>query len=152
MTFYFTIPYITEKQVENNNQNIHPIEEESGQIKNLKILIAEDEDSNYQLLDVMLRKSRVKVLRAYNGKEAVELIRSGRDFDLVLMDVRMPVMNGYEATAAIKEINPNLPVIAQTAFALSGDREISLSAGCDDYLSKPIKSEELYRIMSKFLR
>jgi len=115
-------------------------------------LIAEDEDSNFQLLDLMLRKSRVKVLRAYNGKEAVEFIRGGKDFDLVLMDVRMPVMNGYEATAAIKVINPNIPVVAQTAFALSGDREISLDSGCDDYLSKPIKSDELYRIMSKYLR
>ncbi len=150
-TFSFSIPF-KEVKTEGSYEQSSPVIRENPNWAGHEILIAEDEDSNYQLLDVMLRKSRVKVLRAYNGKEAVELIRSGRDFDLVLMDVRMPVMNGYEATAAIKEINPNLPVIAQTAFALSGDREISLSAGCDDYLSKPIKSEELYRIMSKFLR
>jgi len=148
-TFYFTIPF-------NEVRSDEKYEEPAGMTRRSpnwadhSILIAEDEDSNFQLLDVMLRKSKVKVMRAYNGKEAVEFVRSGKDFDLVLMDVRMPVMNGYDATAAIKEINPNLPVIAQTAFALSGDREISINSGCDDYISKPIKSDELYRIISKF--
>jgi PAS domain S-box-containing protein len=148
-TFYFTIPF-------NEVRSDEKYEEPAGMTRRSpnwadhSILIAEDEDSNFQLLDVMLRKSKVKVMRAYNGKEAVEFVRSGKDFDLVLMDVRMPVMNGYDATAAIKEINPNLPVVAQTAFALSGDREISINSGCDDYISKPIKSDELYRIISKF--
>jgi len=150
-TFYFTIPFKEIKTDESFPPAISTVKE-SPNWADREILIAEDEDSNFQLLDLMLRKSRVKVLRAYNGKEAVEFIRGGKDFDLVLMDVRMPVMNGYEATAAIKVINPNIPVVAQTAFALSGDREISLDSGCDDYLSKPIKSDELYRIMSKYLR
>jgi len=148
-TFYFTIPY-------NEVNTTEKYEETSGMTRKSpnwgdhSILIAEDEDSNFQLLDVMLRKSKVKLMRAYNGKEAVEFVRSGKEFDLVLMDVRMPVMNGYDATAAIKELNPDLPVVAQTAFALSGDREISLNSGCDDYISKPIKSDELYRIISKY--
>lgn len=148
-TFYFTIPF-------NEVRSDEKYEEPAGMTRRSpnwadhSILIAEDEDSNFQLLDVMLRKSKVKVMRAYNGKEAVEFVRSGKEFDLVLMDVRMPVMNGYDATAAIKEINPNLPVVAQTAFALSGDREISINSGCDDYISKPIKSDELFRIISKF--
>ena len=70
---------------------------------------------------------------------------------MILMDVRMPVMDGYEATALIKEFNPNIPVVIQTAFALAGDREISFEAGCDDYLSKPIKTNELFNILTKFL-
>jgi len=149
-TFYFSIPF-QEIKAEEKFTKMSSLLRENPNWADREILIAEDEDSNFLLLNTMLRKSRVKVLRAYNGKEAVEFIRSGRDFDMVLMDVRMPVMNGYEATAAIIELNPHIPVVAQTAFALSGDREISLSNGCDDYISKPIKSDELYQIMSKYL-
>ncbi len=115
------------------------------------VLIAEDEDSNYKLLEVMLRKTRVKIERAYNGKQALDYVLGGNDVDLILMDVRMPVMNGYEATEHIKKFSPSLPVVIQTAFALSGDRENSFEAGCDEYLSKPIKATELYEVMKKFL-
>jgi CheY-like chemotaxis protein len=115
------------------------------------VLIAEDEDSNYKLLEIMLRKTQVKLYRAYNGKQAVDYVVGGNDVDLVLMDVRMPVMNGYEATRGIKEFNIGLPVVIQTAFAQSGDREDCFGAGCDAYLSKPIKATELYKLMKKFL-
>jgi CheY-like chemotaxis protein len=116
-----------------------------------EILIAEDEDSNFQLLEIMLRKSNVKIVRAYNGKEAIDYIRGGKEVDLILMDVRMPLMDGYEATTLIKKTHPELPIIIQTAYALSGDHEISLEAGCDDYITKPIRKQELLEVMGKYL-
>lgn len=115
------------------------------------VLITEDEDSNFKLLEIMLRKTKIKIERAFNGKQAVDFVIGGNDVDVVLMDVRMPVMNGYEATEHIKKFNPYLPVIIQTAFALSGDRENGFEAGCDEYLSKPIKATELFQLMRKFL-
>jgi hypothetical protein len=114
-------------------------------------MIAEDDDSNFKLLDVMLRKTHATIKRTFNGKQAVDYVKGGNDVDLVLMDVRMPVMNGYEATEYIKAFNPDLPVIIQTAFAMSVDRENSFEAGCDDYLAKPIKATELYAILKRFL-
>jgi len=116
-----------------------------------EILIAEDEDSNFHLLEIILRKSKVKIVRAYNGKEAIDFIRGGKVVDLILMDVRMPLMDGYEATTLIKKIHPDLPIIIQTAYALSGDRKISLESGCDDYISKPIRKSELLEVMGKYL-
>jgi CheY-like chemotaxis protein len=99
----------------------------------------------------MLRKSKVKIVRAYNGKEAIDFIRGGKEVDLILMDVRMPLMDGYEATALIKKVNPEIPIVAQTAYALSGDRETSLDAGCDAYISKPIRKGELLELIGKYL-
>lgn len=115
------------------------------------VLITEDEDSNFKLLEIMLRKTRIKIERAFNGKQAVDYVIGGNDVDIILMDVRMPVMNGYEATEHIKKFSPSIPVIIQTAFALKGDKENSYGAGCDEYLSKPIKATELYRLMKNFL-
>jgi PAS domain S-box-containing protein len=123
----------------------------SHEWSNKKILIAEDEDSNFHLLEIMLRKSKVKIVRAYNGKEAIDFIRGGKEVDLILMDVRMPLMDGYEATALIKKVNPEIPIVAQTAYALSGDRETSLDAGCDAYISKPIRKGELLELIGKYL-
>ena len=76
---------------------------------------------------------------------------NNQTIDIVLMDMQMPILNGFDATKKIKEINPKLPVIAVTAFALEGDRGKILQAGCDDYISKPIKSNELYSKMSNFI-
>jgi PAS domain S-box-containing protein len=118
---------------------------------NKKIMIAEDEDSNFHLLEIMLRKSKVKIIRAYNGKEAVDYIRGGKEVDLILMDVRMPLMDGYEATAMIKKTKPDIPIVAQTAYALAGDRTESMDAGCDAYITKPIRKQVLLDIVGKFL-
>jgi PAS domain S-box-containing protein len=115
-----------------------------------QILVAEDEESNYFLLSRILKKTGVNLLWARNGIEAIDLFKANQ-VDLVLMDIRMPVMDGYEATNAIKNINKNLPVIAQTAYALKGEREKSLTAGCDNYISKPIDSRELIAVLGKYL-
>ena len=118
---------------------------------NIKILIAEDEDSNYRYIEKLLSKVGYTLLRAKNGYEAVEFARAYDDIDLILMDIKMPVKNGVEATREIRLFKPNLPIIATTAFAIPGDREVFLKAGCDDYIPKPLKSDVLIEMVNKFV-
>jgi PAS domain S-box-containing protein len=116
-----------------------------------RILIAEDDHSNYYFLFEAIKDTGVEVIWAKDGEETLELFREHSDLDLVLMDIHMPLINGYECTRVIKEERPELPVIAQTAYAMSGEREISKQAGCSDYLSKPIKVSELLDTLAKHL-
>jgi len=112
--------------------------------KNAKIiLIAEDDDTSYALLQVYLAKGNYRLLRAVNGKQTIEMFKENPNTSLILMDLKMPVMDGYEATREIKKMNKDVPVIAQTAYALAGDSQKALDAGCDDYVTKPINKEEL---------
>jgi CheY-like chemotaxis protein len=115
-----------------------------------KILIAEDVESNYLYLKAVLSKLNADIFWAKNGLEAIEICEKN-SIDVVLMDLQMPDMNGYEATEILKKKKPNLPIIAQTAFAMSDDREKALEAGCDDYLAKPIKSKDLLNAVGKFI-
>ncbi|MEI6886417.1 MAG: response regulator [Bacteroidota bacterium] len=115
------------------------------------ILVAEDDESNYYLLEILLRETGIKILRATTGEEAVECCRTHPEISLVLMDIRMPEMNGIEATKRIKSFRKNLPVIAVTAFAVSGDEKHALDAGCDDYIPKPIVREKFFEAIRKFL-
>ena len=114
-----------------------------------KILIAEDNDSNYILMTYILKKY-YQFERAKNGQEAVEMAEKG-EFDLVLMDIKMPVMDGLEATKTIKEKLPELPVVALTANAFDSDRQLALEAGCNDFLSKPVSSELCLQTIKKYL-
>jgi two-component system sensor histidine kinase EvgS len=93
----------------------------------------------------------VKILRADNGKEAVEMCETNPDIELVLMDIQLPVMDGYKATSLIKKKRKDLPVIAQTAHAMVEDIDESLKAGCDRHVSKPVKKEVLLSVMSEYL-
>ena len=102
------------------------------------ILIAEDNDSNYLLMTYILKKS-YEFVRAINGLEAVEMAKKG-GIDLILMDMKMPVMDGVEATVKIRENHPDLPIIALTANAFESDQETMLQAGCNDFLAKPVNS------------
>ncbi|WP_163715280.1 response regulator [Mangrovibacterium lignilyticum] len=120
-------------------------------VDSLKILIAEDVESNFLYLNAVLSKIKADIVWAKNGREAVELFKEHQDFDLILMDLQMPEMNGYEATRHIKSMNPAIPVIAQTAFAMAEDRAKALDAGCDDYLAKPIRSKDLLNLVEKFM-
>ena len=120
--------------------------------RNPNILIAEDVESNFLYLKAVLSKLNANVFWAKNGLEVLDICEKEEVMDLVLMDLQMPEMNGYEATQILKKKYPNLPVVAQTAFAMSDDREKALAAGCDDYLAKPIKSKDLLNITEKFLK
>jgi CheY-like chemotaxis protein len=115
------------------------------------ILIAEDVESNYLYLKAVLSKLNATIFWAKNGVEAVEICE-GNPIDLIFMDLQMPEMNGYEATEILKKKFPSLPIVAQTAFAMSDDREKALDAGCDDYLAKPIKSKDLLNVVEKFIK
>jgi CheY-like chemotaxis protein len=122
------------------------------QKRNPNILIAEDVESNFLYLKAVLSKLNANVFWAKNGIEVLDICEKESQMDLVLMDLQMPDMNGYEATQILKKKYPDLPVIAQTAFAMSDDREKALDAGCDDYLAKPIKSKDLLNITEKYLK
>lgn len=116
------------------------------------VLFAEDEYYNYLVVFKMLKYLNVEVIHVENGAEAVRVFKENPDIRLVLMDIKMSGMNGLDATREIKKIRPEVPVIAVTAYALSGDREDILAAGCNDYLAKPIKMEELHEMVNKFLQ
>ena len=114
-----------------------------------KILIAEDNDSNYILMTYILKKY-YQFERAKNGQEAVEKVEKD-SFDIVLMDIKMPIMDDLEATKAIKASHPELPIVALTANAFDSDRQLAMDAGCDDFLSKPVSSELCLKTIKKFL-
>ncbi|MDA3881386.1 MAG: response regulator [Prolixibacteraceae bacterium] len=115
------------------------------------ILIVEDVESNYLYLNAVLTKINAQVEWVKNGVEAVNFAKEHPETNLILMDLQMPEMNGYDATREIKNIYPEMPVIAQTAFAMSDDRTKAIEAGCDDYLAKPIRSKDLLDAVNKFL-
>ena len=114
------------------------------------ILIAEDEDSNYRYLEMVLTKTKASLIWAKDGIEAVELCMKHKP-DLILMDIKMPNMDGLEATHEIKKTHPDIPIVAQTAFAMENDESMILESGCNSYLSKPIKAENLIKAVSNYL-
>ena len=114
-----------------------------------KILIAEDNDSNFVLMSYILKKY-YQFERARNGQEAVELTDKNA-YDLVLMDIKMPVMDGLEAAKAIREKHPDLPIIALTANAFDSDRQLADEAGCNDFLAKPVSSEACIETIKKLI-
>ena len=147
-TFYFTIPYNETFKKEIDFENID-VGDDSLNL-NLKILIAEDDESSSQFLTIILDEYAKEIINVINGNEAVELCRNNPDIDLILLDIQMPDLNGYEATRQIREFNKEVVIIAQTAYGLSGDREKALDAGCNDYISKPINENELDALIQKY--
>jgi len=118
---------------------------------NKTILIAEDDDANFLLLQKALEKTNAAIIHAENGKDAVNYCKSNPEIDVVLMDIRMPIMDGIEATSQIKVLRNDLPIIVQTAFTMSSEKEKSFKAGCDDYISKPINIKELLSTIYKYI-
>ena len=146
--FYFTIP----------NER-YTIEEKTEQIESIKIskfdkktvLVVEDDEASFEFLKIVLGRLGINTIWAKSGREAIQVCKLRSDIDLVLMDINMPEMNGYDATIEIKKIKPNLKVIAQTAYAISGDRRKALDVGCDDYISKPIDKTLFTEMIGKYL-
>ena len=148
-TFYFTLPWVEKQKKavpEKDNRDLSKAFD-----KQINLLIAEDDDSSFEYLKAILDKVVNKIVRTTNGKETVSYLKNNTDINLVLMDVNMPELNGYDATKQIKKFRPELYNIAQTAYALLGDEEKALQSGCNDYISKPIKKELLLAKIEKSL-
>lgn len=146
-TFRFTIPLTIPNgsvKTEKNNPS------ETHWDKHI-ILIAEDECYNYLFLEELLSPTGIKILHARDGREAVELVKKNPQISLVLMDLKMPVMDGYTATRLIKELKPKMPVIAQTAFAMSEDKERTVNAGFDNFIAKPIVQDNFIRVLADYI-
>ncbi len=148
--FHFTLPHIRVEKFEISEP--HPSQEINNQdFAGKVILLVEDNELNVKLLEKLLEPTRVKVIWARDGNPSIEICKSGQQVDLILMDIQMPEMDGYQATKIIKSIKPDVPIIAQTAYAMTGERERILAAGFDEYLSKPIQIKELIQILNKYL-
>ncbi|PKP52522.1 MAG: hypothetical protein CVT92_08515 [Bacteroidetes bacterium HGW-Bacteroidetes-1] len=147
--FYFTIPLLEKTIVlEKEDQKIVILKT----IDNPIVLIAEDEDSNFFVLKAILEKRmNAKVIRAFNGLEAVDVCRVTARLNLILMDLKMPVMDGFEATSIIKKEFKNIPIVAITAYGMTGDEQHAQDVGCDDYITKPFKTNALIESLNKFL-
>ncbi|MFO8023468.1 MAG: ATP-binding protein [Perlabentimonas sp.] len=152
-TFFFSIPYnpvfkakhAVRSQIVFNDYKV-PIEGADD----YTILIAEDDNSNYIYLREYLSRYNFRILRAKNGLEAIDMCQKN-DINLVFMDIQMPYKNGYEATKSIKAIKPKLTVVAQTAYILAGERERCFNSGCDEYLAKPISSNEINEVLNRYV-
>lgn len=148
-TFYFKMPFDKIKKSENIIQPIQISNDYNW--KDSTILIAEDEPANFIYIEEVLKITHAKILKARNGKEAVDMVKSHKDIDIIIMDIKMPVMDGYEATKRIKMLNKNIPIISQSAYAMPGDIDKGLDAGMNDYLIKPVKPKVLLSILNKHL-
>jgi len=145
----FTIPYNGGPEEKNSTKNVVSADGTENQIKNLKILIAEDDEMSIILITRFVKIFCQEVLKARTGVEAVEACQDNPDIDLILMDIRMPIMDGYEATRKIRQFNNDVIIIAQTASAQNSDREKAIEAGCNDYISKPFGPALLTEIIVK---
>jgi PAS domain S-box-containing protein len=148
-TFFFTIPYSTcdiqkfsVKQVE--------IKEDTNSTNALTILVAEDEEYNRMYLNEIFSKTNHHIIEAKNGQQAIEICLNNSNIDLILMDVKMPILDGLEATKEIKKHCPNLPIIAVSAYAMESDISIAMEAGCNDAISKPINRKKLMALINKY--
>jgi len=127
-----------------------PVEEKP--INKLKILIAEDDKTSEMLISIAVKKFGKEIINVRTGTEAVAACLNNPDIDLVLMDIQLPEMNGYAATRQIRELNKEVFIIAQTAYAQTGDREKAIEAGCDEYITKPINKKRLLEIINEHFK
>ncbi len=148
-TFFFSIPYQSvEKPQEPSEKSVADVDDfKPGS----KILIAEDDDMGYQYYEIILDYKEISLLRTTNGADTVNMLKEQPDISLVLMDIKMPGMNGIEATREIRKFDKNIPIIAQTAHAMAGDREKLIEAGCNDYISKPVDRKKLLKMINQYI-
>lgn len=149
--FYFTIPYKQADLQKSEHEKDGPIHSVTHENRKLKILIAEDDELSEQVIEKSLENySGGEFLKARSGVEAIQISRNNPEIDLILMDIRMPLMDGYQATRQIRRFNKDVIIIAQTAFGFTGDLEMALKAGCNDYISKPIVHKDLHAMVEKY--
>ncbi|MHC1776014.1 MAG: ATP-binding protein [Lentimicrobium sp.] len=153
-TFYFTLPYNAREKslIRKDLMDDTTVPDISQEVQGLKILIAEDDETSGKLLEIVAKMVGTIVLKAGTGIEALEAYRNNPDIDLILMDVKMPGLNGYEVTRQIRQLNKEVIIIAQTAYGLAGDREKALNSGCNDYIAKPLTTATLLSIIKKQFR
>ncbi len=151
--FYLTMPYCpVYEKLETTSISKKEVSETNGKYT---ILIVEDEEVNYLYIETLIKDEielKSNILHAKNGEEAIEICKLRSEIDIVLMDIKMPVLNGYEATKKIKKIRPNLTVIAQTAYSVIEDKKKAISAGCDNFISKPIDTKDLADVLGIYLK
>ncbi len=149
-TFYFTLPFQTEDNLMQKNELQSSPEEPKRMNKKMKILVAEDDGTSYLYIETLLEEYNYEIIRSKTGSETIELCKNNPDIDIILMDIKMPEIDGYEATRKIRQFNPGIIIIAQTAYALEGDRQKAIDAGCNDYIPKPIRKDELLNMINRF--
>ncbi|MCB9016860.1 MAG: response regulator [Lentimicrobiaceae bacterium] len=150
--FYFTVPYKPIPEI-TSNVNQTAVKEFPNQETNfLKILVVDDDEISLRLISTLVGKYTNSVTKAESGIKAIELLRNGEVFDMIFIDVRMPGLSGLDATRQIRQFNREIIIIAQTAYALVGDKELALEAGCNDYITKPLKQEVLAEIFRKYAK
>ncbi|MCF8345224.1 MAG: PAS domain S-box protein [Bacteroidales bacterium] len=147
--FVFTIPD-KKPNAEFGKTVENPSKKKSADWADKTILIVEDDESNFFYLKTIFKRTGIEICWAKNGREAVEQVRNNSKIDIVLMDIQLPILDGYEATERIREIRKNLPVIAQTAYAMVEDEQKCLDAGCNAYISKPIAKNKLLNLIGKY--
>lgn len=150
-TFYFSLSYQPIKEDTSPENAMGNSDIEFLKARRLTFLIADDEKDSDLLLSILLNEISDKILSASSGSEAIEICKNNPDIDVIMMDLKMPGIDGLEATKQIREFNKNVIIIAQTAYAFLDDREKALEAGCSEYISKPYKEEELFRVINKAL-
>jgi len=149
-TFYFTLPYNTESENEITEHQVAQSEIDDI-IKKPKILIVEDDEVSESVLTIMLEDYSNEIFHTKTGLEAIEICKQHTDIDLILIDIKMPGIDGFETTRRIREFNKKVVIIAQTAYGLRGDKTKTLDAGCNDYIAKPINKEKLLTLIQKYL-
>ncbi|HPH16266.1 MAG TPA: response regulator, partial [Bacteroidales bacterium] len=149
-TFTLSIPNYTEyKKPKKVHKQKETIDDQLG--NNETILVAEDDDVNYYYLTKIMAKTNYNIIRALNGEEAVTIVKNNPNVKLILMDIKMPIMNGYEATNIIRSLDATIPVIAQTAYALSDEQDKIRQTNFTDYVSKPLKRDVLLELIKKHI-
>ncbi len=143
IVFSFFIPQAQERKEKTDENKI---------FEGKTLLVAEDEKNNFLFIEESLRKTGIKIFWALNGKEALEMVAQHQNIDAILMDIKMPVMDGYTATREIRNLRPDVPIIAQTAYALTDEKKRSIEAGCNAYLSKPIQPSHLIQTLAEYIK
>jgi CheY-like chemotaxis protein len=152
-TFYFSLPIVNDaiNEIELKNNEVKIVAEKLRTFENLKILIAEDDITSSMYLKTILKDKNYDILCSYTGKETISVFKKNPDIDIILMDIKMPELDGIEATKQIRELDEKVFIIAQTAYISPGDKLKAKEAGCNEYITKPIDSANLFAIINSYI-